>query len=193
MAKLKTARKVMIVSESESFFSNIKAILPPSDFFPVFHATSGSDARRKLLELPVDILIIDSPLSDEHGAMFAQSFSDTSMGIMLLVQNDMYDQASSQVEEEGIVTLPKPVSPEMFYTAVRMLSAMTFRFQKFDEEKKSLQDKMQDIRIINKAKWLLIENKSLSEADAHKYIEKLSMDRRRSRRQIAEEIIEEYE
>lgn len=193
MAQAKTPRKVMIVSESESFYQNIKCILPPSDFSPVFHATSGSDARRKLLELPVDILIVDSPLSDEHGVMFAQHFAESSMGILLLVQSDLYDQTAVQVEEDGILTLPKPVSPEMFYTAARMLSAMTYRLQKLDVEKKSMQEKMQDIRIVNKAKWLLIENKSFSESEAHKFIEKLSMDRRRSRREIAEEIIEEYE
>ncbi len=193
MAKLKTPRKVMIVSESDSFYQMIKSIMPPEDFSPIFHAVSGSDARRKLLELPVDILIVDSPLSDEHGVMFAQNFSDSNLGIMLLVQSDLFDQTASQVEEDGILTLPKPLSPEMFYTACRMLRAMTFRVQKMEIEKKSLQDKMQDIRIVNKAKWLLIENEKMTEADAHKKIEKLSMDRRRSRREIAEEIIDEYE
>lgn len=193
MAQLKNPRKVMIVSESDSFFQMIKSIMPPSDFFPVFHANSGSDARRKLLELPCDILIVDSPLSDEHGVMFAENFSDSNMGILLLVQSDLYDSTSSQVEEEGILCLPKPVSPEMFYSALRMLSAMTYRIQKMETEKKSLQEKMQDIRIINKAKWLLIENKKMSESDAHKYIEKAAMDKRRNRREIAEEIIEEFE
>lgn len=193
MAKLKTPRKVMIVSESENFYQMIKSIMPPSDFSPVFYASSGSDARRKLLELPVDILIVDSPLSDEHGVMFAENFADTNMGILLLVQSDLYDATSSQVEEDGILCLPKPISPEMFYSATRMLSAMTYRIQKMETEKKTLQDKMQDIRIINKAKWMLIENKGMTESEAHKYIEKLSMDRRRSRREIAEEVIEEFE
>ncbi len=193
MAKLKTPRKVMIVSESDSFFQMIKAVLPSSDFFPVFHAVSGSEARRKLLELPCDILIVDSPLSDEHGAIFSQNYADTNMGILLLVQSDLYDQISSQVEEDGILTLSKPISPEMFYSAMRMLSAMLNKIQKFEIEKKSLQEKMQDIRIVNKAKWLLIENKNMTEGDAHKYIEKAAMDKRRSRREIAEEIIDEYE
>ena len=193
MTKYKNPRKVMIVSENESFYTNLKCIMPPSDFSPVFHATSGSDARRKLLELPVDILIVDSPLSDEHGAIFAQSFADTNMGVLLLVQNDLYDQISSQVEEDGILTLPKPVSPEMFYTSLKMLSAMLNKIQKVEIEKKSLQEKMQDIRIVNKAKWLLIENKNMTEGEAHKYIEKLAMDKRRGRREIAEYVIEEFE
>ena len=190
---IKSSRKVLIVSESDILVQNIKSILPPSDFFPILSASNGSEARRKLLEFPADILVVDSPLSDEHSILFAQSFSDSNMGIMLLVQNDLYDQTVSQVEEEGILSLPKPLSPEMLYAGSRMLSAMTFRIQKIDIEKRSLQEKMQDIRIVNKAKWLLIENMNMTEAEAHKYIEKLSMDRRRTRREIAEEIIDEYE
>lgn len=193
MAKLQNQKKIMIVSENESFFQNLKSILPPSDFFPVFHSKNGGEARRKLLELPVDILIIDSPLSDEHGVMFAQSFADQDMGILLLTSSETFDQVCSQVEEDGIVTLPKPMNPEMFYTGCRMLSAMVSRIHKMNEEKRSLQDKMQDIRIINKAKWVLIENRKMSESEAHKFIEKKAMDNRRSRRDVAEEIIDEYE
>ena len=85
MIPLKGRRKVLIVSETKSFHDNISCILPKSDFFPVFHASSGGEARRLLLELPVDILIVDSPLPDEHGIMFAESFADLNMGILLLV------------------------------------------------------------------------------------------------------------
>lgn len=192
MTPLKSRRKIMVVTESQSFFDNVTGILPKSDFFPIFHATSGGDARRKLLELPVDILIVDSPLSDEHGTIFSQSFAASNMGILLLVKADMYDSVACQVEEDGIVTLPKPNSPEMFYTAVRMLSAMTFRLQKLETQNKTLQEKMADIRSVNKAKWVLIENLKMTEADAHRYIEKRAMDARISRKEVAEEIIRSY-
>ncbi len=192
MTPLKNRRKVLIVSDSQSFHENISAILPKSDFFPIFHAMSGGEARRLLLELPVDILIIDSPLPDEHGVMFAENFSDMNMGILLLVKTELYEDTSYKVEEHGIVTLPKPNSPEMFFMAIKMLSAMTFRLQKMETKNKSLEEKMQDIRITNKAKWMLIENLKMSENAAQKHIEKLSMDNRKSKREIAEEIIERY-
>ena len=193
MTPLKNRRKIMVVTENQSFFDNVISILPKSDFFPIFHATTGGDARRKLLELPVDILIVDSPLTDEHSTMFAQNFIDSNMGIMLLVKADLYDNVACQVEEDGIITLPKPNSPEIFYSAVRMLSAMTFRLQQLETKNKSLQEKMADIRSVNKAKWILIENLKMSEADAHRYIEKRAMDSRISRKEIAEEIIRSYD
>lgn len=193
MTPLKSRRKVLIVSEAKGFHENLAAVLPKDEFFPIFHAASGGEARRMLTELPVDILIVDSPLPDEHGVMFAENYCDSNMGILLLVNKEQYDDVSYKVEEEGILTLPKPTSPELFFSAIKMLSAMTFKLQKMETENRSLKEKMQDIRIVNRAKWLLIDRLGLSERDAHRRIEKLAMDRRLPRREIAEEIIARYE
>lgn len=51
---------------------------------------------------------------------------------------------------------------------------------------------MQEIRIVNRAKWALIENLKMTEADAHRYIEKQAMDRCIAKREVAEEIIKTY-
>lgn len=51
---------------------------------------------------------------------------------------------------------------------------------------------MQEIRLGNRAKWVLIEELKMTEPDAHKYIEKQAMDRCVSRREIAEDIIKTY-
>ncbi|WP_407397208.1 ANTAR domain-containing response regulator [Treponema sp.] len=193
MNPLSSRRKVLIVSESDTFFDNISSILPREQFFPIVHAKNGGNARRKLLESDFDILLIDCPLPDEHGVLFAENFCETNMGILLLVNADMYDEVASKVEDHGIITLPKPNSPQMFYMAVKMLSAMTLRLEKMETKNRSLQEKMADIRTINKAKWMLIENKKMSESEAHHYIEKKAMDERLSRREAAERIIEKYE
>ena len=61
-------------------------------------------------------------------------------------------------------------------------------------EKKAatLEDKMEEIRIVNRAKWLLISELKMSENDAHRYIEKQAMDRCITRRAMAESIIRTY-
>ena len=66
------------------------------------------------------------------------------------------------------------------------------RIRKFEKKAVSLEDKMQEIRIINRAKWLLISELGMAENDAHRYIEKQAMDRCVSRKEIAEEIIKTY-
>ena len=53
----------------------------------------------------------------------------------------------------------------------------------------SLEEKMEEIRLVNRAKWLLIERRGMDEPTAHRYIEKLAMDRCVTRRVIAEAIL----
>ena len=57
----------------------------------------------------------------------------------------------------------------------------------------SLEEKMMEIKIVNRAKWTLINSLKMSESDAHRYIEKQAMDRCVSKRVIAEEIIRSYD
>ncbi|MBR6052916.1 MAG: ANTAR domain-containing protein, partial [Clostridia bacterium] len=56
----------------------------------------------------------------------------------------------------------------------------------------SIEEKMNEIRLVNRAKWLLISELKMTEANAHRYIEKQAMDRCVSRRRVAEEIIKTY-
>ena len=51
---------------------------------------------------------------------------------------------------------------------------------------------MAEIRLVNKAKWILISELKMSEPDAHRYIEKQAMDRHITKQTIAEEIIKTY-
>lgn len=51
---------------------------------------------------------------------------------------------------------------------------------------------MEEIRIVNRAKWILISEIKMDEADAHRYIEKQAMDRCVSKREVAESIIKTY-
>ena len=50
---------------------------------------------------------------------------------------------------------------------------------------------MAEIRLVNRAKWILIASRSMDEAEAHRWIEKQAMDRCLTKREIAEEIIKD--
>ena len=48
---------------------------------------------------------------------------------------------------------------------------------------------MQEIHLLNRAKWLLIEQRGMTEPEAHRFLEKQAMDRCVSKRRIAEELL----
>ncbi|MBQ6404375.1 MAG: ANTAR domain-containing protein, partial [Oscillospiraceae bacterium] len=57
----------------------------------------------------------------------------------------------------------------------------------------TVEEKIDEIRLVNRAKWLLIAHEGLTEPEAHRLISKTAMDRHRTKREIAQEILQKYE
>ena len=60
-------------------------------------------------------------------------------------------------------------------------------------KKEKVEQRIEDIRIVNRAKCLLIQYTRLTEEEAHRFIEKQAMDRRLTKREIAEEILRQHD
>ena len=146
-----------------------------------------------MLSDPFDLIIINTPLQDEYGHELALDFAErTGSGVILLTKNEQYEELSYRVGKYGVVTLPKPIYRPMFEQSLNVLSALRRRLYKMEEENAKLKVKREEIRRVDRAKYLLIENLSMTEAEAHRYIEKRAMDLRVTKLQVAEEIIKTY-
>lgn len=189
MIRIKNLRSVLIVSENKAFYENILTVLPP-DEFEIKHVLSCGEARRCIQNRGVDIVILKMPLPDEHGLLFARDFIDSPIGIMLICSPEVYHLISAEGEQDGIVVLTDPCPPAFIYVAAKMLLCMISRLEKLHAKNRTLEEKMQDIRIVNKAKWALIDKKGMSEAEAHRYIEKLAMDKRMTNGEVAEMVLD---
>lgn len=184
---------VLIVSSSETFNTSFSALLPQKDYSPVDIVQSISHARRKISERAYDLVIINAPLPDDFGRKFAIDLCDSKHTVtLLLVKSDIYDETYAKVLEHGVLTLRKPTSPTIVNQALDWMRAISKRLGKFEKRTLTLEEKMSEIRIVNRAKWALIETCKMTEADAHRYIEKQAMDRCTTRREIAEGILQTY-
>lgn len=193
MAMAKRKYRVLVAGSGDKIFDYISEMLPRTGYESVLRAGDAGEVRRMLLDSPVDIVIINTPLSDDFGVELALDLAEGAIGVMLLVKNELYDQVCYKVEDSGVLTLGKPMSRQGFYSAVKLLTAMTARLSKMEKANRTLQEKMADIRVVNRAKWLLIEHHHMKEQDAHYFIEKQAMDTRLSRREVAENIIRTYD
>ena len=72
-----------------------------------------------------------------------------------------------------------------------LTAACCRRLDYLRQENDKLRDKIAQIRLVDRAKCYLIEHKGMSEAEAHRMIEKTAMDTRRDRAEVAAEILEE--
>ena len=82
--------------------------------------SNGKDVRRKIAETDYSLIIINAPLSDEFGAELAQFIAEQSgMGVLLLVKSDIFEDVSDSVIDDGVIVLPKPLSPIRLSLSIR--------------------------------------------------------------------------
>ena len=184
---------VLIASANPKFDQVLTSLLPPDQFGPVDIVDFAGLARRKISEQSFDILIVNTPLKDEKGVGFAIDVSEeTNISIMLLIDAEHFDEVSYVAEQHGILTLSKPTNRASVTQSLKLLCATRNRLRKMEKQTASFEEKIQEIKLVNRAKILLMEKEGISEENAHRFIEKTAMDTRSSRRLIAEEIISRY-
>ena len=184
---------VLVVSAADNFNSVLKDLLPESKYYPVHTVANISTAKRIVCERVFDYVIINSPLPDDNGTHFAVDVCASKGTVVLLfVRNDIYSQVFEKVAEHGVFVLPKPTTRPTTMQALDWMASSRERLRRFEKKSLSIEEKMEEIRLVNRAKWLLIDELKMSEPDAHRYIEKQAMDRCVSKRAVAEEIIKTY-
>ena len=180
---------VLLVSRDSKIISQISAFLVP----PLFELTTTSDfneARRLATERTFNIVIADS--GDGYDTDFAMNIAESYSTILLLVPSEHFDEISYRVEGYGILTITKPFEPFYFYNIMKIAIAVQYKVQVLSSQTTKLKVKMEEIKQVNRAKMLLMQNMNMSEQEAHRYIEKEAMDRGMKRIAISEEIIKTY-
>lgn len=185
---------MLIVSSGQKAVEYFNGILPERMYSPIESVPSAGEAKRLLLEKRFDIVIINTPLCDEFGVQFAlDAASSYDSGIMIFVKSELYEQVSYKTEEYGIFTLSRPTSKQTVFEALRMLVASRSRYRALREKSETLEQKMADIRLVNRAKALLSLHEGMSEAQAHRYIEKAAMDFGMKKAEVARNISKKYD
>ena len=184
---------VLLVSASERVRSALDALLPASVFDPVYSVSSVAAAKRAAAERAFDLVLISSPLPDDPGIRFAVDLSASGCTVaLLLVGRELYDEIHTSVSPHGVFLLAKPTTQENAAQAIDWLVSARERLRSFEKKTRSLEDMMEEIRLVNRAKWALIHELGMSEPEAHRYIEKQAMDRCVSKRELAQELIRLY-
>lgn len=184
----------LIVSYSEKTANSIAQVLTEAAIKRVTTLSSAAEARRVLINADFDLCIVNAPLPDESGEDFARHVAGTGIcEVILMVKAELYDEVASRVEDYGVITISKPVNRILLWNAIKMTMAIHNKVKAIHNENKKLIQKIEDIRIIDRAKCLLISHLSLSEPEAHRFIEKQAMDMRITRRQVAEGILKIYD
>ena len=185
---------MLIVSSMEKAKSLLCEWAKTGSVSQVYTADSGSEARQWLIDNECDLLVINAPLRDEFGHELALMASEsTTAGVVLLVKSELFDEIADKVEDAGVFMVEKPLNCTLYFQALRLASASTHRIRGLQSENEILKKKIEEIKLVDRAKRVLMQYLSMNEPQAHRYIEKQAMDMRMSRMEIAQSILRTYE
>lgn len=184
----------LVVSHSKKSAASFADILKKAIFCDkIVTVPTGGEARRVLLERDFDLCIINAPLPDESGESLSRHAAAKGIcQVLLAVKSEYYDEMSDLVEDFGVITIAKPINKNLFWNALKLAKAAHGKMMLLKAENTKLIRRIEDIRIVDRAKCILISYFSMSEPEAHKYIEKQAMDMRITRRAVAEGILKTY-
>lgn len=183
----------MIISQQDYTSEAVISTLKNLGFESISVFSSGNEARRILRNgnYP-DFIIINTPLSDEFGSEFAETAAEeTDSKIILLCQRDISDMLADNLSTFDVLVLSKPLGHDELREAVQFAGPEISLFQDVRETSEVLK-RINDIRIVSKAKSTLMKYLHFTEPQAHRYLEKQAMNNRCSRRETAEQIIRNY-
>lgn len=183
---------ILIVSASEQFDAAVRKTL--KGFMMVDSRKSVALARRSVLERYYDLVVIHFPMPDEAGEQFALDVTEQCRAsVLLVVPVEIYEEVLEYVSDRGILAISKPMIHERLDKAIRFLLSVQNRMHELEERVQTVEEKMEEIRIINKAKFLLVERERMTEDEAHRFIGKSAMDNGISRKRAAMRLLEDLE
>ena len=184
--------KVLVISSSKTASEALVSFIRDSFRCTPKLVESAYQAKMYLDSEPsVELAVINSPLMDEPGLELAEYIIEkTAANCIFMIKDEYIEKISRRAEKCGIIIVGKPFSKTLLYQLVKTLDIAVTRSLKLYAENLRLEDKIKEIQTVDKAKFLLMQYKGMTEDETHAYLEQYAMNKRKKKRIAALEIID---
>ncbi|MCH5303579.1 MAG: ANTAR domain-containing protein [Ruminococcus sp.] len=187
-------KNALIISKTEASIKAVTSLLEGEGYDEVQCTLSVEDAKEKLSNNSFELIVINAPLCGENGLEFSAYCSrKTKACIILVVAKEKAIEVFDMMDSYGVLVVSKPLNRKLFKNYITYSAAFKDRLTAAEKENEKLKNELEEIKVINRAKLLLIQCLSMTEAQAHRYLEKQAMNMRTSRLNIAKQVIRTYQ
>lgn len=183
---------VMIISSNEKSISLLCSLIKSYSGIRIITTTSAAKARRYVNSHDVSVAIVNTPLMEEFGTDLCLDLSENGVSVIMIAESSLVDEIASDVQMSGILVIQKPIIKNLFYQYFNVQMSVKNRFIGLKKENARLRSEIEEIKTVDRAKLVLMEMEGMSESSAHREISKRAMDARKTKLEIAGEILEAY-
>lgn len=184
-------RTRVIIADDESIIRmDLREMLTNLGYLVVGEAGDGRSAVNLARELKPDVAILDIKMPEMDGIEAARILTEEKIAPVVLLtaysQRDLIERA----KEAGVVGyITKPMRESDLTPAIEVAMARFSEFRALEKEVGDLKQALETRKLVDRAKGILMDTQGLTEAEAFRKIQKMSMDKRRPMKDVAEAII----
>lgn len=184
-------RTRVIIADDESLIRiDLRETLTSLGYLVVGEASDGRSAVNQARELRPDIVIMDIMMPDVDGIEAARILTTERIAPVLLLSAYNQQELVQRARQAGVSGyLVKPFRESDLTPAIEVALARFSEFRAIEQELNNLQDALETRKAVDRAKGILMDTQGLSETEAFRKIQKMSMNNRKPMRAVADAII----
>lgn len=188
------ARTVVVAEDEALIRLDIVEILKDQGFEIVAETDNGKTAVELAEKHQPDLVLMDVKMPIMDGIEAAEAISEKQLAPVVLLtafsQKELVDRAT---EAGAMAYVVKPFTPNDLIPAIEVAISRYEQIRALEKEVSSIKEQFETRKLVDRAKSLLITKMGLSEPEAFRWIQKTSMDRRLSMREVAETIVKQVQ
>ena len=187
--------RIFLIASNTALIDQLTEILAGAGLSIAGTANDSDQARSSLQYIDTDMILLVTPMGRESGDRLAKDlyYIKPYCGMIIATAAEKFPLFEKRLDDALAFLIAKPINKAALLQAIqhlqKSLAILTASRQKYLQ----LEKKLDDLRVISRAKNILISNLHMTEQQAHSYIQKQSMDMRLSPREVAEGILNTYE
>lgn len=187
-------KRALVISKNEKNAQAIKVLLEQEGYTEFKTVVSAAEAKNCVVTQDFNLIFIYTPLEDEVGLNLSIYLAgQTHAGVFIALSKKTAVQMQEKLSGYGVVVLQKPLTADMLHHSVAVWNSLAVRIVVLERENNELKSRLEEIKLIDRAKCVLMQCLAMSEPQAHKYLEKQAMDLRISKKRVAQQVLSTYE
>ncbi len=191
MKQTKHLYNILFISHDELFTSKMKSLVPTENFNLKVSVSGLQQTKDVLAREAFDIAVFKFDAGSDIKQTL-EIFNRYSTELMIIAEEKYYRELYEICTPFGAALLKGSTVDLFFADSLQMLCAAREKACGIERRAASAENKVEEMKIINRAKWLLVAQLKMTEPQAHRFIEKQAMNRCVTKRNIAENILSTY-
>jgi response regulator NasT len=182
--------RIIIAEDDTVIRMDLKEELQRQGYLVVGDVGDGQSAVTMARELRPDLVVMDIRMPEMDGITAAEILTREKLAPVLLLTAFSDEEDIERARNAGVVHyVTKPWRQSDLKPAIEIALSRFQEFRTIEGRVKELEDALATRKVVEKAKGVLMRKQQLSEQEAFRRIQKLSMNSRKSMREVAEAIL----